>query len=313
LLMNATVRITLMYNNVLVTGGSGFLGKRLSIVRPQWTYLSSKDCDLTSTTQVKELYGDLKPDAVLHLAARVGGIKDNIKNQAEFFYNNTMMNTNIINEAYEAGIERVLSSLSTCAFPEDIAVFPFTERDFFNGPPTETNFSYGMTKRMLQVGSRAYRNQCGMNYSTFCPSNLYGPDDHFGKESSHFVAALIHKVYTATEGSEIDLWGTGLPMRQQLYVDDLCAILPVLLEVHNTEAPLIVAPKENLSILEMARTLVEQTGKNVRLSFNGNMDGQFRKDGNNEELMKLIGSFNFTTFKEGVTKTYKWYSENQNE
>ena len=152
-----------MYKNVLVTGGTGFLGKRLQIERPNWIYISSKDCDLTDSKQVKELYADLKPEAVLHLAARVGGIMDNIENQADFFYLNTMMNTNVLKEAHSAGIDRVLSALSTCAFPERVG-FPYAEESFFWGPPTPTNFSYGMTKRMLHVGSMAYRKQYGMNY-----------------------------------------------------------------------------------------------------------------------------------------------------
>ena len=299
--------------NVLVTGGSGFVGKRLRRERPYWTYISSTDCDLTDSNQVRELYGDSKPEAVLHLAARVGGIKDNIENQAEFFYINTMMNTNVIHEAYKAGIERVLCSLSTCAFPERVPHFPFSEECLFDGPPAETNFSYGMTKRMLQTATNAYRTQYGLNYSTFCPSNIYGPQDHFGATASHFVAALVHKLYTAKDGDVVEMWGTGEPLRQQIYVDDLCKIIPILMERHNTASPLIIAPYENLSIVNMADTLIKQIGKNVRLSFNGKMSGQFRKDGSNDKLMEMLNSFEFTPFKEGILKTYRWYEENKNE
>ena len=124
-----------------------------------------------------------------------------------------------------------------------------------------------MTKRMLQVASVAYRKQHGRNFSTFCPSNLYGPGDHFGKESSHFVASLIHKVSVAEEGEEMELWGTGKPLRQQLYVEDLCKLIPVLLESHNTELPLIVAPDENLSIKEMANSLNHELGKKIIFKF----------------------------------------------
>ena len=297
---------------VIVTGGTGFLGKRLQIEKPEWNYLSSKDCDLTKSSQVAELINDLKPDAIVHLAARVGGIKDNIEKQAEYYHANTLINTNIIHEAHLAGIDRVLSSLSTCAFPERVQYFPFPEEMFFDGPPTITNFSYGMTKRMLHVSSMAYRKQYGHNYSTFCPSNLYGPGDHFGEESSHFVASLVDKLARANEGDTVELWGTGLPLRQQLYVDDLCKIIPLLLKQHNTSTPLIVAPKENLTILEMARTLTEQIGKSVRLSFNGKMDGQFRKDGDNTQLLQLIGPFQFMKFKEGIKYAYKWHLENIN-
>jgi GDP-L-fucose synthase len=294
---------------VLVTGGSGFLGRRLQKHQPQWIYISSRDCDLTKPNKVRELIGDYKPEAVIHLAARVGGIKDNIEHQADFYHINTMINTNVVHESYRLGMPRLLSSLSTCAFPEECLMYPFDEDSFFDGPPTMTNFSYGMSKRMLHVASMAYRNQYGLNYSTFCPSNIYGPGDHFAKENSHFVAALIHKV--SSENVELKLWGTGRPLRQQLYVDDLCEIIPKLLYKHNTDDPLIVAPDENLSIEEMAKTLISQSGKDLKISFNGQMDGQYRKDGTNKRLKNVIGDFKFTTFKEGVAKTYEWYLENK--
>ena len=297
-------------DNVLVTGGSGFLGRRLKLQQPDWVYVSSKDCDLTSDICVRELFGDTKPEAVLHLAGRVGGIKDNIENPADFYYTNTMMNTNVIHQAYKAGISRVLSSLSTCAFPEEMEMFPFEEGKLFSGPPAETNFSYGMTKRMLHVASSAYRKQYGMNYSTFSPSNLYGPGDHFGKEHSHFVASLIHKVANTENGGKIELWGSGLPLRQQLYVDDLCELIPELIKEHNSDVPLIVAPTENISILDMAKILTKQIDKNVGIYFNGKMDGQYRKDGCNKQFMKMVGYYQFTPFKEGIKKTYDWYLQN---
>lgn len=295
---------------VLVTGGSGFLGRMLQKSQPAWTYLSSKECDLTNQKQTLEYFQDNKPEKVLHLAARVGGIKDNIKNQAEFYYQNTMVNTNVLESARVSGTKRVLSSLSTCAFPDRIHRYPFEEEDLFDGPPAKTNFSYGMTKRALHIQSCTYRKQYGLNYSTFSPSNIYGPGDHFGKESSHFVAALVHKVATAKDGDTVEFWGTGLPLRQQLYVEDLCNILPVLLEKHNDSAPLIVAPNENLTILEMTRTLVRETNKKITVNFNGHDSGQFRKDGNNKRLLNILGSYEFIKFKEGVMKTYNWYINN---
>ncbi|MAG25847.1 hypothetical protein CMI47_09740 [Candidatus Pacearchaeota archaeon] len=298
------------HSTILVTGGSGFLGQRLKLLQPDWMYVSSAECDLTDASQVEQLFGDISPTAIVHLAARVGGIKENINNQGTFFYENTMMNTNVLQCAYKSGVERVLSSLSTCAYPDQMEHYPFTEESFFKGPPAETNFAYGISKRGLQVQSCAYRKQYGVNYSTFSPSNLYGPGDHFGKENSHFVAALVHKVAMAKGGDDIELWGSGLPLRQQLYVDDLCEIIPVLLEEHNTQEPLIVAPSQNLSILQMARTLTEQVEKRVAISFNGKMDGQFRKDGDNTKFLKLVGGYMFTPFQEGIKKTYDWYIEN---
>lgn len=296
---------------VLVTGGSGFLGTRLSISKPDWIYVSSRDCDLTDQKAIKELLNDLKPSAILHLAARVGGIKDNAENQADFYYLNTMINVNILNEAHNANINRVLSSLSTCAFPDKVSNYPFTESDFFSGPPAKTNFSYGMTKRMLHVASMSYQKQYNRNYSTFCPSNIYGPGDHFDNENSHFVASLVSKVANAKDGDTISFWGTGKPMRQQLYVDDLCDIMPKLLNEHNTDCPLIVAPDENLTIKKMVDTLVEYSGKDLKVTFNGKLDGQYRKDGSNQKLRDILPDYEFTSFYSGIIKTYKWYLENK--
>ena len=296
---------------VLVTGGSGFLGKRLKLYKPNWIYLSSSDCDLLNLNETIEYFNKLKPNAIVHLAARVGGIKDNINKQADFCFQNMSINTNVIHAAHLAGINRVLSSLSTCAFPDKVSKYPFGEDQLFNGPPAISNFSYGMTKRMLHVNSVSYRKQYDRNYSTFCPSNIYGPQDHFNEDASHFVAALVHKVSVAEDDDTIKLWGTGKPMRQQLYVDDLCKIIPILLEKHNSDVPIIVAPHENLTIKEMSNSLIKKIDKCVKIEFNGNMDGQFRKDGNNLELINLIGDFKFTSFKDGIKKTFNWYLENK--
>ena len=296
---------------VLVTGGTGFLGKRLKKYKPNWIYLSSEMCDLEDYNQTEEILRDLYPDAIVHLAARVGGIKDNSENQAEFYLQNTLINTNIIQAAYSTGVSRVLSSLSTCAFPDVVAEYPFTEKDIFNGPPAKTNFSYGYTKRALHVQTLSYRNQYGLNYSTFCPSNIYGPEDHFDTDKSHFVPALISKITNAENGGEIELWGTGNPKRQQLYVDDLANIIPTLLEKHNSGIPLIIAPSENFSIREMAEIANNKIEKNIKISYNGNLDGQYRKDGSNKRFLELVGDYEFTSFEVGIEKTIKWYLENR--
>lgn len=296
---------------VLVTGGSGFLGKRLSIHKPEWTYTSSKDCNLEDAKDVMSYLSNIKPDAIVHLAARVGGIKDNAENQASFYIQNTMMNTNIIHCAYLLGIPRVLSSLSTCAFPDIVESYPFTEEQIFDGAPAKTNFSYGYTKRALHVQTLSYRKQYGLNYSTFCPSNIYGPCDHFDTEKSHFVPALVSKLVNATGGGNVELWGTGNPKRQQLYVDDLAEIIPILLEKHNSDIPLIVAPNENLSIREMTDIANNKIEKNIKISYNGNLDGQYRKDGSNSRFLELVGEYEFTSFNDGIEKTIKWYLENR--
>jgi len=300
-----------MYNRVLVTGGSGFLGKRLKTFIPHWEYLSSKDCDLLSTENIRHALREYKPDAILHLAGIVGGIKANNEKPAEFFYMNSLMSLNLIQESYLAGVNRMLISLSTCAFPNKVEQYPFTEDEIYNGKPAETNFSYGFSKRLSQVQALSYRKQYGLNYSTFCPSNLYGIGDHFDSELSHFISALITKVSNAKEGDTVEMWGTGNPLRQHLYIDDLCKIIPELLEKHNSEVPLIVAPNENLSISHICDILNKISNKKLKFTFNGKLDGQYRKDGSNKKLHNLIGDYDYTTLEEGLKITYGWYNVNK--
>ena len=299
----------MMFTNVLVTGGTGFLGSRLKKVKPDWNYISSKDYDLTDPKSCQKMYEDIKPDAVIHLAAKVGGIKENTIKQADFYYQNVMINTNVIHAAQKYGVKRTLSALSTCSFPAFNANYPFTEKDILSGPPAKSNLSYGLSKRALFVQSNSYREQYGLNYSCFCPSNIYGPDDNFDIDSSHFVPALIKKIFSAPNGSSVEFWGTGLPLRQQMYVDDLTKIIPILLEKHNSDIPLIVAPKENLSIKSMVDIGLTVSGKKVIPKFNGKYEGQYRKDGCSKKLLGLIGDFQFTTFEQGFRKTYDWYGQ----
>jgi len=293
----------------LVTGGSGFIGTRLKRREPEWLYISSQEYDLLDPMAVTAMYKKYKPDAVLHLAARVGGIKDNAEHQVEYFEQNVLMNLNVIRGAYEAKVPRLLAALSTCAFPDVVTEYPFTEKDIFSGPPAETNFSYGYSKRLLHALVLAYRKQYGLNYSTFSPSNIYGPGDHFDDDGAHFVPSLISKLSKLNDGDTLELWGTGKPLRQQMYVDDLCEIIPLLLESHYGPNPLIISPGENLSIDDMAKILISQLNIPINIRYNKELDGQYRKDGSNKELLKVIGNYQFTTFAEGIGKTYKWYQK----
>ena len=293
---------------VLVTGGTGFVGKRLQSIKPNWIYISSKDYDLVATDDCKRMYNDIQPDAVVHLAGKVGGIKANDMNPADFYYINTMINTNIVHQAKECGIKRVLSSLSTCTFPDVVPSYPLTEQDILCGPPAITNMSYGYAKRSLYIQSKAYRKQYNLDYSTFCPSNLYGPEDNFDYDSSHFVSALVRRFFEAKNGDTLEFWGSGNALRQQLFVDDLAHIIPMLLEEHHSDIPIIVAPNENLSISNMIDILRKYINKDVNIKFNSHLDGQYRKDGSNGKLLNMIGKFNFTPFKDGAKTTYNWYS-----
>jgi len=292
---------------VIVTGGSGFVGRRLQLIRPDWIYLSSKDLDLLDADGVVSYFSKEKPDAVVHLAAKVGGIKDNAEHPADFFYQNAKMNINVVDACRAVGVPRLLASLSTCAFPNVLPMYPYDESALLEGPPAETNLAYGYTKRLMWVHINSLRKQFGLDYSCFSPSNLYGPEDNFDLETSHFVAAAIRKLHEST--NTVEFWGTGKPLRQQLYVDDLCRAIPMLLDRHHTCDPVIVAPNENLSIEEMVNAVSTIINKDLIIKYTGELDGQYRKDGDNAKFLELCPEFKFTSFTDGIVKTYEWYEK----
>lgn len=298
------------YKRVLVTGGSGFIGKAIEKICPDWIFMSSSDCDITKQDQLQEYLQKVKPDAIIHLAARVGGIKDSHLNQAEFLYLNNLINTNLIHQAYVAGVHRVLSCLSTCCFPDSSDHYPMVESDLLKGEPQESNYGYAFAKRMLYLQSKYYSECYDVKYNTFSPSNIYGENNNSDDVKSHFIASLIKKFATASDDEEIVFWGTGKPLRQHLYVHDLAEIIIMLLDKHNGDLPLIVAPNENLSILKHIDLMKDISNKKVKIKFNGKLDGQFRKDGSNKELIKLVGEYNFTKLRDGLTNTYEWYLKN---
>jgi GDP-L-fucose synthase len=296
--------------NVLVTGGRGFVGQNLQKIKPNWVYVSSEDYNLLNFDETIDLIKYVSPDAIVHLAGRVGGIQANNKYPAKFFYENVSINTNVVQAAVGRGVKRLIASLSTCAFPDTLPNYPFKEYSIHDGPPAETNLSYGYSKRMLMVHCNAVRKQYGYDYSTFTPSNLYGPYDNFSQSTGHFVGSMIRRVAKAKNGDTLELYGTGKPLRQELFVEDLVKIIPILLEKHHTESPIIIAPNENLSIREMAEIIIKISGKELMIKWSEQLDGQYRKDGSNWKLFNLIGDFDFTPFEVGIKKTYEWYLEN---
>ena len=294
------------YKKIIITGGSGMVGQSLKKIMPNAIYLNSKDFDLTKQSQVKLMFETLKPDAVIHLAAKVGGMMDNIKKPAEYFFDNILMNTLIIDEAYKSGIKRVISILSTCIYPDICEKYPMIESDLHKGPPTITNYEYGYAKRCLAVQTESYNKQYGTNYQYLIPCNLYGEFDKFG-DNSHFIAALIKKIYIAKKNNDdkIVLFGTGKPLRQFMYSDDLANVIKYCID-NNIYDNMNVASEENLSIEEMAKIALKVCqAEDLTIQFDDTYpDGQYRKDVSNKKLLSIIPDFKFTKIEDGIKKTY---------
>ena len=291
---------------ILVTGGSGMVGKSLKKILPEATYLSSKECDLKNEEEVKSLMNNNEFDTVIHLAAKVGGIIDNINKPDDYFVDNIQMNTNIVKWSRITGVKRFIGILSTCIYPDKVISYPMTEDMLHQGPPTPTNFSYGYAKRCLAVQIDACNKQYGTKYQYLTPCNLYGENDKFG-DNSHFIAALVKKIVKMEKdgSSTLELFGTGKPLRQFMYSDDLAWVIKECLDKNIYES-FNVATEENLSIREMVDIALKSCNlKNTQLVFDKTKpDGQYRKDVSIEKLKGLLPNFKTLSLNKGIKKVY---------
>ena len=299
------------YKKILVTGGSGMVGQSLKKIMPDAIYLSSKNCDLTDSESVEAMLRYHEPDAIVHLAAKVGGIIDNINKPAEYFTYNVLMNTLLMDYAYKMGTKRFIGILSTCIYPDAANSYPMHEEELHVGPPTKTNFSYGYAKRCLAVQTEAYNKQYGTNYQYLIPCNLYGEFDKYG-ENSHFIAALIKKIHIAKKNGDnkIVLFGTGTPLRQFMHSDDLANVIKNCLD-NDIYDNMNVATEENLSIKQMAEIALKACdANNLTIEFDPNYpDGQFRKDVSIERLKKAIPDFKAIDLYTGIKQTYQYITD----
>jgi len=288
---------------VLITGGSGMVGKHLQEIIPDATYIGSKNCDLTSWKEVEYMMFLHRPTHIIHLAAKVGGIQDNIAKPAEYFDDNILMNTHILKASKQFNVKRFTGILSTCIYPNTVENYPMKEEDMFLGPPAISNFSYGYAKRCMAVQIDAYNKQYGTKYNYLIPCNLYSEHDNFGNESKmHFMTALLKKVKSSN--GELNLLGTGKPLRQFMYAGDLARVIKEVIDNDITNS-FNVATSENLSIDKMANISLKILNKNLNINYSKpELDGQFRKDVCNKKLLNYIPNFKFTSFEEGIKKVY---------
>lgn len=297
---------------VLVTGGSGLVGKSLKDFIPNAIFLSSKDCDLTSEHAIDKLLSKEKPDAVVHLAAKVGGITDNISKPAEYFEDNILMNTLIVKCSLKHGIKRFIGILSTCIYPDIVDNYPMLEVDLHAGPPTETNFSYGYAKRCMAVHIDACNKQYGTNYQYLTPCNLYGEFDKFG-DNSHFIAALIKKIHNAKlNNTNLLLFGDGTPLRQFMHAKDLAYVIWYCLE-YGVYDNMNVAHPDNLTIDQMTRIALKAcNAEHLSIEYDiTKPNGQHRKDVSIALLKSKIPSFNPTDLEKGVREVYSYVTLNK--
>ena len=305
--------LSLASKRVVVTGGSGFLGRHVVAV------LASRGCtvlvprksdyDLTHEGDVVRMYADLKPQVVIHLAAVVGGIGANRDAPGRFFFENVMLGALTMEHARRSGVEKFVGVGTICAYPK-LAPVPFVERDLWNGYPEETNAPYGMAKKMLLVQGQAYRQEYGFNAIHLLPVNLYGPHDNFDPKSSHVIPALIRKFVEAqdTGASNVVCWGTGSATREFLFVEDCAAAIVTAAERYDDPEPVNIGAGFEISMRELAELLATLTGFTGSLVFDRTKpDGQPRRMLDTTRATERFGFKATTDFHTGLRRTIDWY------
>ena len=298
---------------VTVTGGRGFLGRPLVELLQNSgadvSTFSSKDYNLTRQADVTRMYSDLRPEIVLHLAARVGGIGANRDNPGRFFYDNAMMGIELMEQARQTGVRKFVQVGTVCSYPK-FAPIPFTEDDLWNGYPEETNAPYGLAKKMLLVQAQAYRQQYALDAIYLIPVNLYGPGDNFDLHSSHVIPALIRKCLEAKQAGapSIEVWGTGTPTREFLYVDDAARGIMFGAERYGKADPVNLGSSAEISISDLVKLIAELTGFEGQIVFDPTKpDGQPRRKLNVERAKREFGFASETPFRVGLQRTIEWF------
>lgn len=299
---------------ITITGGKGFLGKHLIKAfrnhgHENITVADLPDYNLINLGDVRRLYEETRPDIIVHLAAKVGGIGFNRENPGSLFYDNIMMGVQLIHEGYLHKIDKFVALGTICAYPKFTPV-PFKEDDLWNGYPEETNAPYGLAKKMMLVQSQAYRQQYGFNSIFLLPVNLYGPGDNFDPHSSHVIPALIKKCVDARirGEKEIIVWGSGQATREFFYVEDAAEAIVLATERYNKSEPVNIGAGFEISIRDLVELIAELTGFQGRIDWDATQpDGQPRRMLDTTKAFTEIGFRAATDFREGLRKTISWY------
>ena len=298
---------------VLVTGSNGLCGSAIyeeSLGSDHdFHFATRSDGDLTKPEEVRNLFGCIKPDAVIHTAAKVGGIGGNEAMHADFFYNNILMNTNVIKNCIDFKIEKLLAFSSVCVFPDDLALLE--EHRMHDGPVFDSNFAYGYAKRMVDVYIRAAKRQYGVkNYCSLIPGNIFGKHDMYSIEHGHIIPALMHKLLIGKETGDFEVWGDGKSLREFIYVNDLAKILVGLLDKDDLPERLIVSGEKEYSIKEIVDMLVDISDFQQTVVWDTTKpNGQRTRPSSKEKFNGLFPDFEYSDVYESLKISWEWFKE----
>ena len=300
---------------ILVTGSNGLAGNAIRRVSKlshhDFTFLTRKDCDLRIWGEVNPIIESVKPDAVIHTAARVGGIAGNEAMHADFLYDNLMINANVLKSCAINSVKKVLAFSSVCVFPDNLS--SLEEDRMHEGPVFQSNFAYGYAKRMVDVHITALKKQYGIqNYCSVIPGNIFGSHDMFSIEYGHVIPSLIHKMYLAKkENKDFDVWGDGNSLREFLYIDDLADILLKLIELKQIPDRLIVSGRKQQSIREIVEILANISKFEGTIVWDETKpNGQRSRPTSKALFDRLFPNFKYTSVYDGLEETWRWFIEN---
>lgn len=294
---------------ILVTGGSGLLGSALrQKASEEYRFIDSSDCDLTNFETTYDLFDEIRPAAVIHTAALVGGIGGNMMKSGDYFRDNIAINTNVLEVSRLLRVDKLISFMSTCVFPNDTK-YPLKAEYLHDGPPHPSNYGYAYAKRMLAVQSSAYRDQWGCNFVTLVPPNMYGPNDNFNLVEGHVVPALIHKAYLSKKSRDpLIIWGSGSALREFVYSSDIAEVTASCLEMYNSSEPLLISSGIETSIAELASEISKIFEIEDGLVFDPSKpDGQLRKPSDISLFKTLFPGFEFIGIDRGLQETIHWF------
>jgi GDP-L-fucose synthase len=305
-------------SRVMVTGGAGFLGRHvcreLHRYAPERIFVPRRrQYDLRDRAAILRALDESAAEIVVHLAASVGGIGANRENPARYFYDNSIMGIQLMEEARRRGVRKFVTVGTVCSYPKNPPA-PFREEDLWNGYPEETNAPYGLAKRMLLVQAQAYRQQYGLNAVTLLPTNLYGPHDNFSPATSHVIPALIVKADQAIrqQRSFVDVWGTGNASREFLFVRDAARAIAVATDRYNRPEPLNLGSGEEISMKDLAQLICQLCGFAGHLRWDPTMpDGQPRRCLDSSRARRHLDFVASTSLREGLAETIQWFRRNR--